>query len=323
MRNKMHLSSSYNGGFALCLVLLLCVLGNSGCAQRDLCYDHSHKVPVEVIFDWSLEPDANPSTMIVWFFPIDGSKGLRFELTPDGIPSRSCFDAVLRVPEGKYIMACHNGNTEFNLERGADIFSYALTTYDVEVLSTMNRAQNAPRPDDTDDQAVRSQASRLYAHTLDDPLTVVGDSESSHRVVFTPSESTVECDVRITNVENLNPDVEVSAIITGASEAWNVASQSSSEVSVSVPFALEHCGNDCLKGSVTLFGLVDMPHKLRVYTSYKYYYDFDVSDQISYQKGHPVIDIILSGIKLPDSPGSGMSPGVDEWGETQEEVLPM
>lgn len=302
------------------LLLLFCL---QGCSQRDLCYDHSHKVPVEIVFDWSLVPDAEPSTMVVWFFPVDGSKGLRFELTADGNPSRGSFDAVLRVPAGTYTMVCHNGNTEYNVERGTDIFSYALTTYDVDVLSAMNRAQNAPLPDGADNQAVRKEASRLYAHTHDTPLTVVNEAGRKHKVVFKPSESTIECDVRITKVENLNPDIEASAIITGASEAWNAATQSAADVAVSVPFALEHCGSDCLKGSVTLFGFADMPHKLRVYTSYKYYYDFDVTDQISMQEGHPVINITLSGIKLPQSPGSGMTPGVDEWGEIKEEVLPM
>lgn len=318
-----HLCSFRHSLCCFRIALLLSVLGFQACSQRDLCYDHSHKVPVEIVFDWSLAPDAEPSTMVVWFFPVDGSKGLRFELTADGVPSRGGFDAVLRVPEGTYTMACHNGNTDYNVERGTDIFSYALTTYDVEVLSAMNRSQNAPLPDGTDNQAVRKEASRLYAHTHDTPLTVANDAGRTHRVVFKPAESTVECDVRITNVQNLNPDIEVSAIITGASEAWIAATQSASDVAVSVPFALEHCGSDCLKGSVTLFGFADMPHKLRVYTSYKYYYDFDVSDQIRTQEGHPVIDITLTGIKLPASPASGMTPGVDEWGETHEEVLPM
>lgn len=39
-----------------------------GCSQRELCYDHSHKVPVNIEFDWSDAPDAQPATMVVWFF---------------------------------------------------------------------------------------------------------------------------------------------------------------------------------------------------------------------------------------------------------------
>ncbi len=299
------------------------MLGLAACGQRELCYDHSHRVPVSVEFDWSQAPDADPQTMVVWFFPVDGSQGLRFELMGDGVSSRGSFDAVLRVPEGTYTMVCHNGSTVFNVERGSTIRDYVITTYDVEVLSAMNRAQGAPRPDGTDGQAVRSEASRLYAHTLGDPLTVVNDPSASHRVVFTPTEATVVCDVTITGVENLRPDIEVSAIMTGVPEAWHAGRHAPTDDAVSVPFALGQCGEDCLKGTVTLFGMVDMPHKLRVYTSYNYYYDFDVTDQISSQHGRPVIDIVLSGMKLPSAPGSGMSPGVTDWGDTYEEVLPM
>ena len=180
------------------------MLGLAACGQRELCYDHSHRVPVSVEFDWSQAPDADPQTMVVWFFPVDGSQGLRFELMGDGVSSRGSFDAVLRVPEGTYTMVCHNGSTVFNVERGSTIRDYVITTYDVEVLSAMNRAQGAPRPDGTDGQAVRSEASRLYAHTLGDPLTVVNDPSASHRVVFTPTEATVVCDVTITGVENLH-----------------------------------------------------------------------------------------------------------------------
>lgn len=306
------------------MALSASVLLLAGCEGRELCYDHSHKVPVSVEFDWSLAPDVEPSTMVVWFFPLDGSAPLRFELMGDGLASRGKFDAVVSVPPATYRVICHNGNTEFNVERGTGLDDYVITTYDVNVLSAMsNRAEDAPRPGDTEDQAVRSQASRLYAHTLDEPLTV--RSGLSHKVVFTPAETTVLCDVRITGVENLRPDVEVSAILTGASEAWHPGSQSPTDVSVSVPFALSHCGTDCLKGTVLIFGLTGESHKLRIYTSYKYYYDFDVTDQIRRQDGRPVIDIALSGIRLPDVPGSGagMSPGVSDWGELIEEPIIM
>ena len=182
-----------------------------GCQERQLCYDHSHKASVSIEFDWSLAPEADPASMVVWFFPLDGSHGHRFELTGDGMSSRGSFDAVVKVPEGSYHMVCHNGSTEFNVERGSTIGDYQIETYDVEVLSAMNRAESAPRPGDTEMQAVRSQSSRLYAHTHDDIFTVVNDPKACQKVVFTPAEKTVVCDLRVTGVQNMRPDVEVSA----------------------------------------------------------------------------------------------------------------
>ena len=294
-----------------------------GCQERQLCYDHSHKASVSIEFDWSLAPEADPASMVVWFFPLDGSHGHRFELTGDGMSSRGSFDAVVKVPEGSYHMVCHNGSTEFNVERGSTIGDYQIETYDVEVLSAMNRAESAPRPGDTEMQAVRSQSSRLYAHTHDDIFTVVNDPKACQKVVFTPAEKTVVCDLRVTGVQNMRPDVEVSAIIAGVSGAWHAGSQSPADIEVSVPFALDHCGSDCLKGSVVLFGLPGESHKIRIYTSYKYYYDFDVTDQVRRQIGNRKIELSLSGIKLPDAPSSGMSPGVSDWGDITEEVIPM
>ncbi len=290
-----------------------------GCHGRELCYDHSHKVPVSIEFDWTDAPGAQPATMVVWFFPVDSSKGLRFELTGDGAASRTSFDAVVRVPEGKYAMVCHNGSTECNVERGSNIGDYTVTTYDVEVLSAMNRNESAPLPEEL---LVRSPASTLYAHTLSEPLTVVNDGRTQHRVVFRPAEVSVLCDVSVTNVTNLTSDITVSAVITGAAEGWHAGTSAPTAASVAVPFALTPAGPDSLHGTVELFGL-NGSHKLRLYTSNKYYFDFDVTDQIEEGAGQHRIHIVVSGVKLPDRPSSGMSTGVSDWGEVIEETVTM
>lgn len=98
---------------------------------------------------------------------------------------------------------------------------------------------------------------------------------------------------------------------------------------MTVPFPLSHCGSDCLQGNVILFGYNEPPadfyHKLRVYTSYKYYYDFDITDQIHDATDPYDIEVKVSGIKLPDNPagGTGMSPGVSAWEDAEEEEIPM
>lgn len=302
----------------LCLTAaLLAAVLLAGCDSRELCYDHSHKMPVSIEFDWTDAPDAQPATMVVWFFPVDGSQGLRFELIGDGHTTRTSFDAVVKVPVGTYRMVCHNGSSEFNIEQGSNFNDYMVTTYDVEVLSGMNRNENAPLPEE---MPVHSQASTLFAHTIDEPMTIVKNSKAQQKVVFRPVEASILCDVVVTNVQNLSPDVTASAVITGAAEGWHAGSSASTETRVAVPFALEQSGPDSLYGSVVLFGLSGK-HTLRIYTSYKYYYDFDVTDQVVEQKHH--INIDVSGIKLPEAPSSGMQPGVNDWGDTIEEDITM
>lgn len=290
----------------------------AGCDQRELCCDHTHTMPVSIEFDWSDAPDAAPSTMVVWFFPVDGSRGLRFELL-SGEPASRAFNAVLEVPVGTYRMACHNGSTEFNVEQGSNFNDYMVTTYDVSVLAGMNRNEDAPLPDG-EEMPVRSQASVLYAHALGETLTVDEESETAYKVVFKPAEASIVCDVSITHVENLSSDVTFSAVLTGASEGWYACRQEAAETRVAVPFAIDLSGPDSLHGTVVLFGL-NGRQKLRIYTSYKYYYDFDVTDQIVEGKHH--IDIDVAGIKLPEEPSTGMRPGVSDWSDAIEEDITM
>lgn len=308
---------------ALCLTAaMLAALLLGGCEGRELCYDHSHKLPVSIRFDWTDVPEAQPETMVVWFFPVDGSPGLRFELTGDGNTSRTSFDAEVRVPAGTYRMVCHNGSTEFNVERGSNIDDYFVVTYDVPVLSSMNRTDDAPLPGDDTEMPVRSQASTFYAHTLDSDFTVAADGKTQHTVLFRPSRASVLCEVSVTNVHNLTSDITLSAVLTGASEGWHAGTAAPAETCVAVPFPLQQSGPDSLHGTVELFGLSGV-HKLRIYTSNKYYYDYNVTDQIDGQKGLHYIHVDVSGIKLPDSPSSGLSPGVSDWGDMIEESVKM
>ena len=322
MKSKIYL-------LARCMATIFILMSQQSCKQRELCYDHSHVSPVSIIFDWSLAPDADPSTMVVWFFPTDGSQGRRFELLRGGAATKgeSDFNSVVKLAPGEYNVVCHNGDTENNIEEGNTFLNYSLRTYDDDILSPINRAETAPCPDGCETQPVRSAASTLYAHSAASPVIIPPTSANPVTVTLVPEKVTTECHVTITGVENLVPDVKISAVITGAAEKWIHHSGMPGGTDVMVPFALRHCGTDCLKGDVTLFGVnnrENQVNKLRVYTSYKYYYDFDISDQIRNAPDPQNIYISLSGIKLPSlQDGGGMSPGVNDWGDTVKEEIQM
>lgn len=319
-----HSASFRWSEFATYIVMLLSLPCLTGCDQRELCYDHSHVSPVTVEFDWSLAPDATPNTMVVWFFSTTTNERYRFELTGDGTASRSQFDSSIKVRPGTYRVLCHNGTTDNNSERGTSFEEYCLVTYDDAVLAPMNRQDNAPLPDGADEYPVRAMASTVYAHTLDETVSIEGVVPKTIR--FTPAEMTSVYDVIIKGVENLTADTEASAAITGLAEAWNPATSAPGGTEVTVPFKLNHCGSDCLRGSLVTFGdnaPHDVRHRLRVYTSYKYYYDFDVTDDIHKAGNSKHIEIELYGLKLPESSQGGMSPGVDGWDKAENIELPM
>lgn len=50
------------------LMYLFALLVVASCAHKDLCYDHSHTVDVEVFFDWRNAPYATPATMSLYCF---------------------------------------------------------------------------------------------------------------------------------------------------------------------------------------------------------------------------------------------------------------
>lgn len=296
----------------------------AGCQGRELCYDHSHVSPVAIEFDWSQAAEAKPNTMVVWFFSTTGNEHYRFELTDNGSASRAPFESHIKVRPGTYRVLCHNGTTDFNTEEGQTFDTYRIVTDRDEVLAPMNRNESAPLPDGAIGQQVKTSASPLYAHTLDRQVTIEPAAATEAHVRFTPVEMTSVYDVVITGVENLTPDVEASGVLTGLAEGWSPSADRPTGAEVTVPFELVHCGTDCLRGSLVVFGdnaPHDVRHYLRVYTSLKYFYDFDVTEAIhkALSAGNSRhIEIDVNGIKLPVT-GAGMGPGVDDW-ENAEEI---
>lgn len=302
--------------FTACMLMLSGLLCLTGCDQREICYDHSHVSPVVINFDWSMAPEATPNTMVVWFFSSTTKERYRFELTGNGTSSRSDFDCRIMVRPGSYRVLCHNGTTDNNLENGETFYEYNLVTYEDAVLSPMNRSENAPLPGDADNQPVRAMASTVYAHTLDETVTIEPAAAGDKIIRFTPVEVTSVYDVVITGVENLTAGIDVSAAITGLAEAWNPAASAPGGAEVTIPFKLNHCGTDCLRGSLVTFGdnaPHNVRHRLRVFTSLQYYYDFDVTDEIHKAGNSKHIEIQLHGLKLPVVNQGGMSPGVNGW----------
>lgn len=326
MIDKGHLSCFQQSGHSIGGVLLLYLLCLTSCSQRELCYDHSHVSPVVLEFDWSQASDATPNTMVVWFFSASSEERYRFELTDGGTTTRSQFDSHIKIRPGTYHVLCHNGTTDKNSEEGRTFDDYRIVTYSDAVLSPMNRSENAPLPEGADSQPVRASASTVYAHTLDELVTIEPAADNEKHIRFTPVEMTSVYDIVITGVKNLSADTEASAVITGLAEAWSPAYSRPTGAEVTIPFKMNHCGSECLRGSLVTFG-DNAPHNirhcLRIYTSYKYYYDFDVTDAIHNAGNSKHIEINLNGLKLPVNDQGGMSPGINGWEDAEDIELPM
>lgn len=308
--------------FVACVLSMLLF---TGCTQRELCYDHSHSANVRIEFDWSEAPDADPATMVVYFFPVDNSQCMRVELSSDGSGTRSCFNSEIKVPEGAYYVVCHNGDTENNVENGKTFSEYNITTYDDKLLAPLNRSDNAPRPEETDGQPVRAQASRLYTYTVPEPVLLEPNDGEPVVIVMKPCRKSTVINVRIENVRNMVPGMEYCAVISGLAESWYPCTGMPGGRNVIVPLLLTPDGPNSLKGSAEVFGdnaPHDILHRFRLYTSVKYYYDFDVTEQIHSAPDPYNINITLSGVTLPDN-SDGMGVSVNDWGQSEDVDIQM
>ena len=84
-------------------------------------------------------------------------------------------------------------------------------------------------------------------------------------------------------------------------------------------------GDSRLRGTMEVFGdnaPHDIRHMFRLYTSQKYYYDFDVTDQLHTAPDLHNVNITLSGVKLPAN-GEGLDVSVDGWEKAEDTEIIM
>lgn len=93
------------------LILLIEFL--TSCEHKDLCYDYPHRQNVEVTFDWSEAPDANPSTMSLYLFPENGGAPQRYEFTDRN-------GGCISVAAGTYDAICVNSDKETHRINGKE-----------------------------------------------------------------------------------------------------------------------------------------------------------------------------------------------------------
>lgn len=307
-----------------CLLWVGVLVAFAGCEQRELCYDHSHGAEVDLFFDWSLEPDADVSTMVVWAYSDNGSEGLRFEF--DALPTKADPSAghIIKLPPGTWRLTCYNGNTEHNQEQGKLPGNLLITTYDYSLLAPLGKSGDAPRPPLTENQPVRSPGSHLYAANSIETIVVKETDAHEHvryKATFVPRRASAIYHVLVEDITGATRAFEASGILTGLAESCDLPEAVPAGREVIVPFEMTVCkeGPLCLRASFVVFGdnaPHDIRHYLRVYTSAKYYFDYDVTGQVHSAPDPKNVYIVVRGMKLPepeivDDPTLGVNPWED------------
>ncbi len=285
-----------------------------GCEHNELCYDHTHVTELNVEFDWSQAPDADPSTMVVHFFRPDGSLYRRVEFT-----QRT--GGKVRLEAGEYRILFHNGNMETVYELGNSHSDYALSGVSRSILEPMGREGDAPRPPESADQLIFSAPDQVWAgsHSAIEILPGV----AGQTVKLSPVEATMEYTVEITGVENLRDDIDVSAAITGMSPLYRLAEGCHGGEAATLPISVERVGDNTLVAHFRTFGhcpQTELAHTFSVYTSNKFFVNYDITEKMHNAPDPRHVVIEIHGLRLPDA---GMGTEISGWENVEEYEIDM
>ena len=308
-------------------IVLLMITGIlSSCEHKDLCYDHPHRQNVEVVFDWSDAPDANPSTMSVYLYPEKGGEPIRYVLTNNK-------GGIISVPSGTYDVIGINSDKETHRVNGTVNFRSFVVSSSVTralqgLLAAMAKAE--PRARGTEKERVMQGPEMLYSSKAE--KVVVKPAGEKTIITLKPKARVNQFSVEIQNVENINSVKAMSGSLSGLSGGWMSGLDKLSEEKVTTPFVINRDPDlPIVRGSEKLFGHCPETagkHMLMIYAQLtdgtNWYYEVDVTDQMHDPKQDPNhIKIVLDKLPLPkvDIPGSGMAPSVDKWNEIHIDII--
>ncbi|MBO4995803.1 MAG: DUF5119 domain-containing protein [Muribaculaceae bacterium] len=301
-------TASFHISALACTLIILA----SSCKHREVCYDHTHMLDVNVNYDWTYAPDALPASMVTRLFPIDG------QTEPQRHETIEKDNAIIRVQAGRYIAIGLNGSTETLIETGDSYDEFVITTEEDELLSPMSKApSSAPRPEEAKDEPIRKSPDALW-YGCNENVSLV-PLKSNQRIDLTMHKSTIECTIELRNVENANSPIEISGALSGLSGAFSPSTAKPTTECVTMPVSLKVIDSHTIAGTITIFGHCHDKknrHIFSIYTSNRYFYHFDVTDMMHANDDSNHITIIIDdALRLPDPQGTGMTPSIIDWSD--------
>lgn len=300
MRNERHIRLLL---FAMSVTLLL------SCTHKELCYDHSHIIETDVVFDWSNAPGASPKSMNLYLFPKSGERPIRHDFVGHE-------GGRIRLNSGTYDIICLNSDTEnIDVLDGSQSDSLRITTKNPN-LSAMGYMRSAPR---TGGERLSDSPEKVWSSYAAD----VAIEKTGTVVTLYPKPNTISCNVTIRNVENLKWVESIYGTLSGMSDGYFPQREQLCEMLSTIAFGCT-CNPEekTITGALSSFGhcpSTSNKHKLTIYVTLadgsSWEYDFDVIEQIHESPTPHDITIILDDIPIPKPVmnNGGFKPSVDEW----------
>lgn len=294
----------------------------SSCRHKDVDFEDIPMQEVKVVFDWEKSPEANPASMALYLF-YDPTESPDSTLRYDFANNKG---GTVRIPFGSFSgLAFSSDNTDWaHFRNSEDIETFEIYTREVVSLPTSGlRTRALPRAREAEEETMVETPGMIW-NARNDGMSL-RRGERSKTLVFYPEELICHYTVDIIDVANIS-SIEGSATdatLSGMAGGYMQGHGEATDTRHTLPFIMTKNEQEkSLHGEFLTFGespKTKNPHKLGLYAvmedGNKYFYSFDVADQIYNAKDPRNVHIVVKGLTLPEpvSEGSGFIPDVDEW----------
>lgn len=324
MNTVINFSHNILNRFAAGLMMLILLI-SGGCRHKDLSYPNQKGQRINLIFDWQNAPDANPESMIAYFFYDDNSSD----------PIRFMFNDItggpIRLPYGNFNALAINGdiNDWAYLRNKEDIENFEINTHEAEYLEVYGiSTRNLPTADEVgEEEEYREKVVKcpgmLYADRNDDITLLPSDSEKDY--IMYPQEMVCHYIVDVINIKNFEylKSEQLDATLSGMAEGCIIGKKQTSPTKVTHPVVMQKdATTNSLHSEFLTFGepsADDQHHILKIYTilddGNKWIFRSDVTSQVVNSPDQRHVHIIVRGLEFPhtvESP-TGLKPDVEEW----------
>lgn len=303
------------------LLLLPC------CVHKELCWDHPHTMSVKVEFDWRDAPGADPDGMCVYFYPVGGGSGYRFDF-------KGTEGGEVNLTVGEYLVLCYNNDTEavqfYNTDDFATHGGFTREGNPLEPMYGNAASYSVPKADGAEDERVVICPDMLWGSS-DTEVEIVDKAENV--VTLYPHEMVCTYTYEVRNVKNLEHLQQMSGTLSGMSGMLTFSSEELDDECVTIPFGASSDGVSRVTGEFYTFGHHpenEEPHNMVFYAvmddGKKYCFkgadNLDVTSQIHEAPDQRHVHIIIDGLDLPEpiEGESGFDPSIDDWEVVEVEI---
>ena len=303
------------------LLSITAIVGMTSCHHKDLYFEDPNLVGLEVVYDWRNAPDADPESMELHLFNHSDNEHLRYNF-----PNRT--GGEITIPYGEYDgISLNNDITDWaEFRNTAGIESYEICTLDATTLSAYGlSAASVPRSRDAEEERVAATPKMLWSVRNNNINIAFPNDGKKQTIVFYPEENVCHYTVDIIDVENISDvsGAEIDGTISGMAEGFRIGGHAASDTHVTMPFTLS-IGTDkkSMHSEFLTFGECETTSCKHILTIYmylndgtKWYYTFDVTNQVQSAPDPRHVHIVISGLTVPKSfsDEGGFNPSVNDW----------